>query len=265
MIRAEGGALRQSDDELEIDAPSNPILDRIAGCDRILLGHRYFKLCERGAIGREAMIEIVKQLYCFSVFFERILTRRIAEFSSGRDDRVIEMARGHLREEIGHAAMFQQCLIENGFPADEVPQLAPKMFTKAMFGYLLATVQHENEYVTNVAIMQVMESIGYHFFGSTLDVMRRHGMASAAFEAHSEADEDHRFLGSDLIASFDARTMADSIRIIDDIYRLMTYVLDEWLDTAETGGLPHWSHPPPPLVQSHISSLLPEDQRRHRK
>lgn len=263
MIRAEGTALRQDDGVIE---SSNPILERIAACDRLLLGHRYFKLCERGAISREAMIEIVKQLYCFSVFFERILTRRIAEFSSGLDERVIDMARDHLREEIGHAAMFQECLIENGFPASEIADLTPKMFTKAMFGYLLATVQHENEYVTNVAIMQVMESIGFHFFRSTLDVMKRHGMTSAAFEAHSEADEDHRFLGIDLVASFDARTLAASLRIVDDIYRLMGYVLDEWLDTAESGGLPHWSQPPPDLGamrESHISSLLPQEARHH--
>src|SRR5262245_25252449 len=136
MIRAEGGALRLEDDL----ASSNLILDRVAECDHHLLQHRYFKLCERGAIGRDAMIEIVKQLFCFSVFFERILTRRIAEFSSGRDERVVQMARGHLREEIGHANMFQQCLIDNGVPAEEIPLLAPKMFTKAMFGYLLATV-----------------------------------------------------------------------------------------------------------------------------
>jgi hypothetical protein len=111
--------------------------------------------------------------------------------------------------------------------------------------------------------MQVMESIGYHFFRSTLDVMKRHGMMSEAFAAHSEADEDHRFLGSDLVGSFDAQTLAASLRIIDDIYRLMGYVLDEWLDTAEAGGLPHWSEPPPAPVglQSHISSLLPEEHR----
>src|SRR6185295_18238783 len=171
--------------------------------------------------------EIVKQLFCFSVFFERILTRRIAEFSSAKDDRVVQMARGHLREEIGHANMFQQCLVDNGVPAEEIPLLSPKMFTKAMFGYLLATVQHENEYVTNVAIMQVMESIGYLFFSRTLVAMDAHKLSANALVQHTEADEHHPEMGWDFVPSFDEATMSDCRRVIEDLYRLMGFTLDE--------------------------------------
>ena len=272
-----GGALRHDGRESELEVgpevgrdgerelgPLESIRECIAECDSHLLVHRYFTLCEQGAIDREAILEIVKQLYCFSVFFERILTRRIAEFSSVKDHRVVQIARGHLKEEIGHAMLFEQCLVQNGFPAEQVPHIAPKMFTKALFGYLLATVQHENEYVTNIAIMQVMESIGYHFFRATLSVLRDHGMMSAAFAEHSEADEDHRSLGLDLVSSFDAHTLADSRRIIQDVYRLMGFVLDEWLDGyGEAGGGRitidrHDLHNGRTHLASHISSLLPE-------
>ena len=60
------------------------------------------------------MLEVVKQLYCFSVFFERLLTRRITEYSSRGDQHLLQMAREHLREEIGHAELFRDCLVNNG-------------------------------------------------------------------------------------------------------------------------------------------------------
>jgi hypothetical protein len=198
--------------------------------NEILLKHRYFELCATRGIGREQTLEIVKQLFCFSVFFERVLTRRLAEYSSQKDPRVAEIARHHLREEIGHSILFRECLLENGMSDDEIERIDPKMFTKALFGYLLATVAHESEHVTNVAIMQVMETIGYHFFRSTLEVMKGHGMLSRAFVEHADADEDHRHLGLDLAASFDEQTMNNCRRIIEDIYRLMGFVLSEWLD-----------------------------------
>jgi thiaminase len=201
----------------------------IASKNEALLSHRYFRMCRGNELGREHLIEIVKQLYCFSVFFERLLTRRISDYSSGRDQRILQIARDHLRDEIGHADLFYQCLTRNGVSHDEVMALSPKMFTKAMFGYLTATVQHENEYVSNVAIIQVMESIGYHFFSETLRVMRTHKMAADALVKHTEDDEDHPELGMELVAQFDAPTMASCTRIVHDIYRLMGFVLDEWL------------------------------------
>lgn len=194
-----------------------------------LLGHEYFKLCREGALSRPRLLEVVRQLYCFSVFFERLLARRIAEYSSAMDPRVIEMARDHMREEIGHAQMFADTLRANGVSNAEIDKLEPAMFTKAMFGYLTVTIQHESEHVSNIAIMQVMESIGYHFFSATLAVMRGHGMLADAMVQHSEADEHHSELGLELIAEFDARTMRDSKRVIEDIYRLMGFVLNEWL------------------------------------
>ncbi len=194
-----------------------------------LLNHRYFRLCRTKEMSRKQIIEIVKQLYCFSVFFERLLTRRIAEYSTAMDARVIEIARKHLREEIGHAGLFLHCLEANGVPVDEVTRVTPKMFTKAMFGYLTATIQHENEYVSNVAIMQVMESIGYHFFSATLEVMRRHDLMADAMVEHTEDDQEHAHLGVELAAQFADRTMRDCTRVIGDLYRLMGFVLDEWL------------------------------------
>ena len=201
----------------------------LASKNEALLEHRYFRLCEKNELPRGHLLEVVKQLYCFSVFFERLLTRRITEYSSSQDQRILELAREHLREEIGHAALFSECLLRNGVSREEIAALAPKMFTKAMFGYLSTTLQHENEYVANVAIVQVMESIGYHFFSRTLGVMRAHDMAADALVHHTEADEHHPELGMDLVAGFDDATMGNSLRVVNDLYRLMAFVLDEWL------------------------------------
>lgn len=209
----------------------------IASKNESLLEHPYFRRCRTGQISRAQLLEIVKQLYCFSVFFERLLARRIAEYSSARDPRVIALARGHMREEIGHAQMFRDCLLGNGVSASEVGDIAPRMFTKAMFGYLTVTLQHENEYVSNVAIMQVMESIGLHFFSETLKVMRAHDMIAEALLRHAEDDDGHSRLGLELAECFDGRTMSDSRRVIDDLYRLMGFVLDEWLAPADLWSL----------------------------
>ena len=194
-----------------------------------LLTHRYFQLCRTRSVNRSQAIDIVKQLYCFSVFFERIIAQRIARYSSGMDGRVLRLARQHMREEFGHPDMFRECLMKNGVTATELTRISPKMFTKAMFGYLMATVLYENEFVSNIAIMQVMEKIALHFFQETLLVMESHDLTTTAFRQHSEDDELHSTLGLDLAASFDIQTMASSRRIIEDLYRLMGFVLDEWL------------------------------------
>ena len=208
--------------------------------NRELLEHRYFRLCRAQLLDRERMLEVVKHLYCFSVYFERILARRITEYSSAKDPRILALARAHMREEIGHAELFRACLEANGVPYAEVQQLEPGTFTKAMFGYLTVTIQHENEYVSNVVIMQVMESIGYHFFSATLQLMQSHALAADAMVQHSEDDLEHANLGLDLIQSFDDATMRDCCRTIDGIYQLMPFVFDEWLGlrvSAETSRL----------------------------
>jgi thiaminase len=197
--------------------------------NQALLEHRYFRSCRNGELSPAHLLEVVKQLYCFSVFFERLLTRRITEYSSDRDQRILDLARVHLREEIGHATLFHDCLTRNGVSSGEIANITPKMFTKALFGYLSTTLQHENEYVANVAIMQVMESIGYHFFCETLSVMKTHELAADALVRHTEDDEHHPELGLELVADFDDATLADSLRVINDLYRLMAFVLDEWL------------------------------------
>lgn len=210
----------------------------IAAKNEELGAHRYFKICRSGDLSREQVVEIVKQLYCFSVFFERLLTRRITEYSSRSDQRLLNMAREHLREEIGHAELFRECLVSNGVASEEVGRVNPKMFTKAMFGYLVATIQHENEYVANVAIMQVMESIGFLFFSETLQVMEAHSLSAQALAHHTEADERHPEMGWEFVPAFDDRTMADCIRVVEDLYRLMGFMLDEWLGLAPASRAP---------------------------
>jgi len=204
----------------------------IATKNEALLAHRYFRMCARGEISREQILDIVRQLYCFSVFFERLLARRIAEYSSARDPKVISLARRHMREEIGHAGMFRDCLLSNGVAAEDIERIAPRLFTKAMFGYLTVTILHENEYVSNVAIMQVMESIGFHFFSATLSVMQAHGMLASALSQHADDDAEHASLGLEFAEQFDTCTMADCRRVIDDLYRLMESMLEDWLPAA---------------------------------
>lgn len=219
-----------------VDSKVQSLRELISAKNQTLLEHRYFRLCQTGELDRGQMLELVKQLYCFSVFFERLLTRRITEYSSRADRRLLQMAREHLREEIGHAELFRACLESNGISADEVSNIEPKLFTKAMFGYLVATIQHENEYVTNVAIMQVMESIGFLFFSNTLQAMGAHNLSAEALVHHTEADEHHPEMGWELVPSFDEDTMADCRRVVDDLYRLMGFTLDEWLGLMPTAS-----------------------------
>jgi hypothetical protein len=194
-----------------------------------LAQHRYFDLCREKQIGRVQVMGIIQQLYCFSVFFERLLTLRIARYTSQMDARVLVIARKHLREEFGHADLFRRCLIENGMPVEQVIKIQPKMFTRALYGYLTAIINHENEFVGNVAIMQAMESLGYQFFSATLPVLQHHKMMSTAMQAHSEDDEAHSQLGIEFAEHFDDDTLRMSLATISDLYRLMGYVLDEWL------------------------------------
>jgi thiaminase len=214
------------------DVKIRTLRDLIQSKNQALLEHRYFRQCQTGELGLKQTLEIVKQLYCFSVFFERLLTRRITEYSSRGNQQLLQMAREHLREEVGHAELFRECLVSNGVSPAEVDKIEPKMFTKAMFGYLVATIQHENEYVTNVAIMQVMESIGFIFFSNTLKVLEAHDLSAEALVHHTEADEHHPEMGWDFVPSFDQNTMADCQRVVEDVYRLMGFVLEEWMGLA---------------------------------
>jgi thiaminase len=202
---------------------------RLSDRQNSLLAHRYFQLCRDGELDRVQLIEIVKQLYCFSVFFERLLTLRISRYSSNMDPRILKAARQHLREEIGHAELFQRCLLSNGVSQADMNAVLPRMFTKSLFGYLLATILHENEYVVNVALMQVMEGIGHGFFKATLEVMKSHGMFTTVMQQHSEEDGQHARIGLELADEFDRRTLDDCHRVIEDLYQLMGHVLDEWL------------------------------------
>lgn len=194
-----------------------------------LLGHTYFQLCRTKAIGRDHLLAVVKQMYGFSMLFERLLTRRIAESSARTDERVLNVARRHLKEEFGHPDLFHDCLRRNGLSKDDLARVSPHTFLRALFGYLLATIQHENEYVGNVAIMQVMESIGFHVFGATLALMQDYKLVSTALQQHTEDDEAHSRMGLELIPSFDRHTMSASQRVIEDVYRLMHLVLDDFV------------------------------------
>jgi len=198
-----------------------------------LAGSRYFRLCRSGEFTRGQLLRVVEQLYCFSVLFERILTRRLSALSSRSPEALVRLARQHLQEEIGHCELFRRALLENGLSPEDIRQLAPTAHTKALFGYLLATVEYEHELVTNVAIMQVMELIGLHFFELSLGAMERHGLDTSAVEAHAEDDRAHCCQGLELCNAMDERLLADAARIIDDLFRLMAFVLDEWSGPAE--------------------------------
>jgi len=216
------------------------IRQRIDARNKELLKQPYFQLCRTKEITRAQVIDVIKQVYCFSFYFERLLTRRIAEWSHDEDGRMLQLARAHLRDELGHVQLFQECLNVNGVSDQELADLKPKTFTKAVFGYLLATIQHENEYVSNVALMQVMESIGCHFFSATVTAMRAHGMVADAMAQHQEDDAAHAELGLELLAYLDEPTLRDCDRIIEDLYRLMGLMFDDWMNIAEVGS----SRPP---------------------
>src|SRR4051812_2205837 len=85
-----------------------------------LLTHRYFHLARGNELDRPTLVGVLKHLYCFSTLFERLLTRRIAEYSNFKDQRILRLARAHLREEGGHADEFRRCLVENGVPVPEI-------------------------------------------------------------------------------------------------------------------------------------------------
>jgi hypothetical protein len=74
-----------------------------------------------------------------------------------------------------------------------------------------------------------MGSLGYQFFSATLPVLQHHKMMSVAMQQHSEDDEEHSQLGIEFAEQFDDDTLKTSLTTISDLYRLMGYVLDEWL------------------------------------
>jgi pyrroloquinoline quinone (PQQ) biosynthesis protein C len=205
------------------------ILDLVNRRMEELSASRYFHLCKTGDLTKGQLLGTVEQLYCFSTFFERILTRRMSKFNSDSNPALVRLARRHLKEEIGHADLFRKCLLSNGYTNEQVLALSPRTYTKCLFGYLLATVEYEDEIVTNVAIMQVMELIGLNFFESTIRVMTQHGLEASVFEEHAEDDKTHSGQGLDLYRTMSDQRLADSLRVISDLFRVMTAALDDWI------------------------------------
>ncbi len=204
----------------------------IAAENEALLRHRYFEMCRSRAISRAHTLEIVKRMCCFSTMFERLLTGRLAQYSANKDPGILQVARRHLREELGHPDLFHECLRQNGVPASEVTGTVPGVFMKSMFGYLLATIQYESEYVANVALMQVMESIALLVFGATLPLLQAHELVATALQQHTDDDEAHARMGLELVAACDEQTMKGCRRAIADLYHLMGLVLDEFIALA---------------------------------
>lgn len=204
----------------------NRRMDELAGC-------RYFRLCRSGALTHAQLVRVLEQLYCFSTLFERILTRRLGALTSRSPEGLVLLARRHLREELGHVELFRRSLLRNGRTTEQIKQLAPSAHTKALFGYLLATLEYEHELVTNVAIMQVMELIGLHFFECSFSAMEQLGVEASALAAHAEDDRSHSRQGFDLCSAMDRQTLADAMRVIDDLFRLMAFVLEDWITLVD--------------------------------
>ena len=68
------------------------------------------------------------------------------------DPRVIQMARDHMREEIGHAQMFADSAARERHNECRGRQARAGDVYQGLFGYLTVTIQYENEFVSNVAI-----------------------------------------------------------------------------------------------------------------
>jgi hypothetical protein len=194
--------------------------------------HSYFKRCHSGALTAPQLLGVAEQLYCFSVYFERLLTRRLSMLPSRTNATILEISRQHLAEEIGHAKIFRGYLQSHGLTAAQVDALAPKTYTRALFGYLLATLEYENEFVANIAIVQVMELIALNFFTATRAAINKVGLGDGPFELHSVADDGHAELGLELCGGFDEHTLQASETAIDDLFVLMPHVFEEWLPAA---------------------------------
>jgi hypothetical protein len=194
--------------------------------------HSYFQRCHSGTLTAPQLLAVAEQLFCFSVYFERLLTRRLSRLSSQTHATILEISRQHLAEEIGHAKIFRGYLLSHGHTAAQVDALAPKTYTRALFGYLLATLEYENEFVANIAIVQVMELIALNFFTATRIAINKVGLGDGPFELHSVADDGHAELGLDLCGSFNAQTLRASETAIDDLFVLMPHVFEEWLPAS---------------------------------
>jgi hypothetical protein len=206
------------------------IRDYINNKMTVMLRHRYFWACRSCAITREQLLSVLKQLYCFSIYYERLLTMRVSRYSSTMNREILEAARDHLKEEMGHADLLTHCILNNGVQPEELQHIAPKAFTKAVFGYLMVTVEYENEFVTNIAIMQVMETIGMYFYEATLQAMQAHGFECSAFKKHADDGVENSTMGMELYAYLDEQSMSDGKRIIDDLFHMMRFMLDEWMN-----------------------------------
>jgi thiaminase len=193
------------------------------------LSHTYFAQCEDGSLPRPTVLKIVQQLYCMSTFFVRILTRRLSHFSSLTSPSLVSASREHLLDEIGHPEMFLRCLRDNGTSDGEIEAITPSCFLKALFGYLIATLEYEREQVVTVALFQVMETAALHYFTRTMELMQKLELHVEAVGEHVEADVGHADIGLEPDVLFDERTMNDIRRVTNDLFQLMEAALDEWL------------------------------------
>jgi hypothetical protein len=195
----------------------------------LMLRHRFFWACQSGALSRDQIIEILEQIYSFWILFERLLARRISGYSSHRYPELLEAAQRHLKEEFGKADMIRQCLIDNGVTPEELQHIQPSTFTRAASGYLIATLEYENELVSNLAIMQVMESIRIYIIEATLYIMQVRHLNLSVLEL-VKGDDKRVNTGINFYSFLDDRSLADSKRIIEDLFHIMKFTFDDWLD-----------------------------------
>ena len=142
---------------------------------------------------------------------------------------LLQHARRHLSEELGHAELFGACLLDAGCTLADLRALEPQLMTKALYGYLLVAVEDENEYISNIAVFQVMEAIGQCFFAATMQAIQAHGLPQEVFAAHSDGDDGHALLGIEQCEGFDEEHMQRSALIIHDLFQLMPLVFDAWM------------------------------------
>jgi hypothetical protein len=194
-----------------------------------LLKTPFFTACRAGRVGRPEMLAILPQLYTFSLYFERIITRRVATYSTRAEPVLLEKAREHMVDEIGHARMFHDVLRSVGWSSERIEAIKPSGMTKAVFGYMLATIDYDDALVTNVAIMQVLETIGQHFFSHSLEIMKELGLPLKSMQAHTEADDEHSLIGYDLYDQMDAKTLDHALHVVRELFSLMARMITSWL------------------------------------
>lgn len=205
------------------------ILKLVDGHMESLLRHDYFQACRAGALGRSQMVTILQQLYCFSRLFERLITRRLATLSPRAPESIIDVARQHIRDEIGHPAMFRRVLLDLGMTREECNRLVPSAHTMALYGYMLVLMEDESEIVFSVAMFQFLEAAGFQFFNAMLPLIAQIGEARHAFVEHAEHDAGHEMMGLEDVILFDEQVRVDCQRVLPNLFCLAENVLKEWM------------------------------------